>query len=68
MMLRGHNRTAATGHLRVEWRPCAIASFGQTARPNTPSICSGMHLLGANSTDSTKSAEQLFSDYRQSVH
>ena len=68
MMLRGHNRTTAAGHLRVEWRLCAIASFGQNARPNTPSISLGMHLLGANSTGSTKSAEQRFSDYRQSVH
>jgi hypothetical protein len=68
MMLRGHNRTAAVGHLRVEWRSCAVGSFGQYARPNTPSICLGMHLIGANSTGSTKSAERRFSDYRRSVH
>jgi len=68
MMLRGHNRISAIGHLTVEWHRCAIASFGQDARPNTPSTCLGMQLLGANSIGSTKSAEQRFSDYRQSVH
>ena len=68
MMLRGHNRTSAAGHLTVEWHRCAIASFGQDAHPKTPSICLGIHLLGANSTGTTKSAEQRFSDYRQSVH
>jgi hypothetical protein len=67
MMLKGHNRTAASTYLRVQWQPCAVASFGQNARPNTPSICFGMQ-LGANSTGSTKSAERLFSDYRRSVH
>jgi hypothetical protein len=68
MMLRGHNRTAAASHLRVEWRPCTLASFGQNACPNTPSIHLGMHLIGVNSTGSTKSAERLFSDYRRRVH
>lgn len=68
MMLRGQNRTAAVGHLRVEWRPCAVASFGQNACPNTPSICLGMHMIGAKNTGSTKSAERRFSDYRRSVH
>ena len=68
MMLRGQNGTAAVGHLRVEWQPCAVASFGQNACPNTPSIRLGMHLIGANSTGTSKSAEQRFSDYRRSVH
>jgi len=67
MMFRGQNKTAAVGHLIVEWRSCAVASFGQEAHPNTPSICLGRH-LGANGTGSTKSAERLFSDYRRSVH
>ena len=68
MMLRGHSRTAAIGHLTVEWRPCAVASFGYNACQNTPSICLGIDLIGANSTGSTKSAERRFSDYRRSVH
>jgi hypothetical protein len=64
MMFRGHNGTAPIGHLRVDRRSYAVASFGQNACPNTPSKCLGMHLIGANS----KSAERLFSDYRLSVH
>ena len=67
MMLRGHYRTASVSHLRLEWRTCVVASFGQNARPNTPSICLGMHLNGANGTRSTKSVELRFSDSRRNV-
>lgn len=68
MMLRGHNLTPAGGHCSVEWRPCAVVSFGLYACPNTPSIRSGMHLVGADRTGSTKSAEPWFSDRRPNVH
>jgi len=67
MTLRGQNRIAAPGHLAVEWRRYVLASFGQNACPNTPSICLGMHLNGANGTRSTKSVELRFSDSRRNV-
>ena len=68
MLVRGHSRIAAGGHPGVEWPCCAGASFELNTRPNTPSLHLGMQLIGANNIDTTKSAEQLFSDYRRSVH
>ncbi len=68
MMLRGHIKVAMVGHQQVEFRPCALASFGLNACPNTPSSQLGMQVIGANDTSGTKSAEQTFSDHRRSMH
>jgi hypothetical protein len=68
MTLRGQIKAAMVGHGNVEFRPCALASFGLNACPNTPSSQFGIQLIGANDTGSTKSAEQTFSDHRRSMH
>jgi hypothetical protein len=67
MMLKGHNKQGV-GHLRVDWRTSVIASFGQRACPNSPSIYLGMHLGGARTSGSVESGERRFSDCRQRVH
>lgn len=67
MMLRGHIKAAMVGHRQVEFRPCALASFGLNACPDTPSSHLGMQLIGANDTGNTKSAEPSFSDHRRSM-
>ena len=64
MMLRGHIKAAMVGHQQVGFRPCAFASFGLNACPNTPSSHLGMQVIGANDTGSMKSA----SDHRRSMH
>ena len=68
MTLRGHIKAAMVGHQQMEFRPCGLASFGLSTRPNTPSSHLGMQLIGANDTSGTKLAEQTFSDHRRSMH
>ena len=68
MTLRGQIKAAMVGHGNVEFRPCALASFGLNACPKTPSSHFGMQVIGANDTRSMKSEEQTFSDHRRSMH
>jgi hypothetical protein len=68
MMLRGQNRIATVSRLPMEWRHNAVVSFGRDHRPSTPSIRSGMHLIGADSPVSSNSAQQQSSDNRRRVH
>ena len=68
MTLRGHIKAAMVGHQQMEFRPCGLASFGLSTRPNTPSSHFGMQAIGANGTGSTKSEEPSFSDHRRSMH
>lgn len=67
MMLRGHIKAAMVGHQQVEFRLCALASFGLNASPNTPSLYLCMQVIGASDTGSVNSAEQTFSDHRRSM-
>ena len=62
MMLKRRLGTAAVSHVLVEWRRRALASFGLSACPNTPTLYQGMRLIGPDSIGNTKSEEQLFSD------
>lgn len=67
MILRGHMKAAIVGHQQVEFRPCALPSFGLNGRTNTPSLYLCMQVIGASDTGSVKSAEQTFADHRRSI-